>query len=136
MTPSQFSRIFYFDYLTEDMLRGTIYYNKRNYYKDLKHFLSERPTYRVGKILRKEFAVLGESKEFNKFQKWAEQPFSDEDKLYGSVTYFQKQYPTFTNYRFMLRAKNAGDLYIRTQMKSQSKDLTTINENEIRDSLR
>lgn len=138
MSPSELSRIFYFNYINDDMLRGTIYYGKRNYYKDLKNFLSERPLYRTIKIIQKEFAVLDLSSEYDKFVDWANQPFSDEDRLYGQVQYFEKQYPVFTNYRFMLRTKTVGDLYLKTQFKQTNSlsDISNLTKKDIRESMK
>lgn len=138
MSPSELSRIFYFNYINDDMLRGSIYYGKRNYYKDLKQFLSDRPLYRTIKIIHKEFIILKADSEYKKFVEWANQPFSNEDRLYGQVQYFDKQYSVFTNYRFMLRTKTAGDLYLKTQFKQNniSSDITKLTKKDIKESLK
>lgn len=132
MTPQMISRICHFEYVTDNMLRGTVYYGKRNKHKDLKQFLADRSLYRVAKIVKKEFAVLGMESDFNQFITWASQPFSDEDRLYKFVQYFEKQYPIFKGYRFQLSCKNVADLYIKTQLnKGQSIDLDNISKEDL-----
>lgn len=132
IAPRELSRICHFEYLDDDMLRGTVYYGKRNTYKDIKAFLARRPLYRVIKIIKKEFIMLDKLNDFNKFSAWANCKFSEEDRLYGFVQYFEKQYPIFDGYRFLLSSQNIADLYIKTQLNQSKKiDLNNISNEDL-----
>lgn len=124
------------------MLRGTVYYKRRDN-KDLPQFLADRSLYRVAKIMKRESVLLDSLKEndtecidtFNQFVDWAAQPFSDEDRLYKYVQYIENQYPIFKGRRYLLSAKNAGDLYINTVLKKNAKpvdDLKNLSNQDLK----
>lgn len=137
MEISLFSRLMHFEYLEDDMLKGSIFYGKRKKYGNLKKFLTERPVYRTGKILSKEFAAQGLEQDWQEFMKWANQPISEEDRLYSSIQYFERFYNTFDNYHFMLTNKNACDLYIKTQLqKAPQVDLSKVSQEDILNSMK
>lgn len=134
INPSKFSRICYFDYVDKDMLRGTVYYKRRDN-KDLPQFLADRSLYRVAKIMKRESIMLDSLSKnstecidtFNQFINWANQPFNNEDRLYKYVQYFENQYSICEGRRYLLSAKNAGDLFINTVIKKQ---VSSINDLE------
>lgn len=124
------------------MLRGTVYYKRRDN-KDLPQFLADRSLYRVAKIMKRESILLDSLKEndtecidaFNQFVDWAAKPFSDEDRLYKYVQYIENQYPIFEGRRYLLSAKNAGDLYINTVLKKNTKpvdDLKNLSNQDLK----
>lgn len=115
MNISEFSRLCYFEYYTDDMLRGTIYYGRR---KDIdKTYLSKKPVYRVFKILKKEFMAQGYEAEFKEFEAWLNNSFTDQDRLHGAVQYFEKMYGTDIDAKhYLLPVKNACDVYIETML--------------------
>lgn len=121
MTPQELRKIGYFQYVDDDMLRGTIYYSKRN--KIDNKYLSNRPAFRVMKILKREFELLGEEEEYLRFKEWIQKPFTNRDKLHGAVQYFEKQYGSeIISIRYLLTTKNVIDLYMQTDFLIDEED--------------
>lgn len=149
MSKGEFSRLIHFNYLNDDMLRGSVYFAKRN--RIDADFLSKRASYRVMGILRKEFLTLPDGEierqnrgsnpqgEFDRFIEWINQPFSQEDKLHGTVKYMEKNYGTVQLCRYTMPLRNAGDLYLATAFddfpQGNHKGLKDVTSNELKDIL-
>lgn len=149
MSKGEFSRLIHFNYLNDDMLRGSVYFAKRN--RIDADFLTKRASYRVMGILRKEFLTSPNGvierqnrgddpqSEFNRFVEWINQPFSKEDNLHGTVKYMQKNYGTVQLCRYTMPLRNAGELYLATAFDDRSqgdhKKLKDISSNELQNIL-
>lgn len=96
--------------LTENMLKGTVYYAKRNNFTIEQ--LLKQPTWRVILILEN---LVVDDEDLTLFIKWSQMPFKAYDETFICVKRFRSKYGSIRAYRYLLTLNNAIELYLNTR---------------------